>query len=90
MVYSNAAGTLGGLTYSYDAVGHVAGKAGSLAATSLPDAVTSATYDGANELTQWGGMALSYDGNGNMLTEGASAYTWDARNRLGSAPGGGS
>jgi RHS repeat-associated protein len=44
--------------------------------------VTSATYDAANELTNWNGLALSYDQNGNMLSDGTNAFTWNSRNQV--------
>jgi YD repeat-containing protein len=53
----------------------------------LSGAVSSATYDAANELLNWNGIALTYDANGNMLSDGANAFTWDARNQLASLNG---
>jgi uncharacterized protein RhaS with RHS repeats len=48
----------------------------------LPAPLTSATYDAANRLTAWNGALLTYDDNGNLLSEGSRSYSWDARNRL--------
>lgn len=42
--------------------------------------MTSTMYNAANQLTQWGGTALTYDLNGNVLTKGAQAFDWNARN----------
>jgi RHS repeat-associated protein len=55
---------------------------GSLAKVNLPTAITSATYNADNQLTNWNGTTLSYDLNGNMTNDGATTYTWDARNHL--------
>ncbi len=34
-------------------------------------------YDGANELTSWGGTGLTYDANGNMTRDqNRNSYTW--------------
>ena len=44
--------------------------------------MTSATYDAANELTNWNGTAISYDLNGNMLSDGTNAFGWNARNQV--------
>ena len=56
---------------------------GSLAQTNLPAAVSGNIYDAANELTAWNGATLSYDANGNMLSDvPGNQYTWDARNHL--------
>jgi RHS repeat-associated protein len=48
----------------------------------LPPAVSSAAYDQANRLTNWNGAAITYDANGNMLSDGTRTYAWDSRNRL--------
>ncbi|MBL8154276.1 MAG: hypothetical protein JNM70_08845 [Anaerolineae bacterium] len=41
--------------------------------------VTNYTYNAANQLTSGG---ATYDSNGNMLSDGTNAYTWDRANRL--------
>ena len=55
---------------------------GSFAQTGLPGTIASATYDAANELTNWNGTPISYDLNGNMLSDGTNAFTWNARNQV--------
>jgi RHS repeat-associated protein len=55
---------------------------GSLAQTGLPQVLSSATYDAANELTQWDATNLTYDDNGSLTADGANNYTWNARNQL--------
>jgi RHS repeat-associated protein len=84
ITYKFNANTLGNLTYSYDSLGRRTQVGGSFAQTGLPGTVASATYDVANELTNWNGTAISYDNNGNMLTDGSNAFTWNARNRVAS------
>ena len=42
----------------------------------------SASYDAANQLTNWNGTTISYDSNGNIANDGTAAYTWNARNQL--------
>lgn len=74
--------SVGNLIYSYDAAGRRTQLGGSLAATNFPTAVSSTTYDAANELTKWNGTIISYDANGNIQNDGAAAYTWNARNQL--------
>jgi YD repeat-containing protein len=81
ITYQFGSNTLGNLTYAYDQLGQRTQVSGSFARTGLPGAVTSATYDAANELTNWNGLALSYDQNGNMLSDGANAFTWNAEIR---------
>ena len=82
ITYKFNATTLGNLTYSYDSLGRRTQVGGSFAQTGLPSAVTSATYDAANELTNWNGTAISYDANGNMLSDGANTFTWNARDQV--------
>lgn len=83
ITYKKADGsTIGDLTYAYDAAGRRTAMGGSLARTTLPAAVASATYDADNRLTNWGGIALGYDDNGNLISEGSTTYTWNARNQL--------
>jgi RHS repeat-associated protein len=81
--YQFGANVLGNLTYTYDPAGHRTQVGGSLASTGLPGAVASATYDSANELTNWNGATISYDSNGNMLGDAnGNAFTWNARNQV--------
>jgi RHS repeat-associated protein len=80
--YSLGSSGLGSLNYSYDAAGRRSTSSGTLATISLPSAVSSATYNAANELTNWNGMPISYDANGNMVSDSLHAYAWDARNQL--------
>ncbi len=80
--YQFGSNTLGSLTYMYDPLGRRTQVGGSFARTGLPGAMPSATYDAANELTNWNGLTLSYDQNGNLLSDGSNAFTWDARNQV--------
>jgi len=41
-----------------------------------------ATYNNLNQLTSLSGQALTYDANGNLLSDGQRNYSWDAENRL--------
>ncbi len=74
--------SVGTLTYQYDAAGRRTQMGGSLAATGFPQAVSSAVYDVANELTNWNGTTITPDANGNILNDGVAAYTWNGRNQL--------
>ena len=80
--YANGSTQIGDLSYTYDAAGRRVTAGGSLATLAVPSASVSGTYDAANRLTQWGSAALTYDGNGNVATNGASNYTWNVRNQL--------
>jgi RHS repeat-associated protein len=82
ITYKFNANTLGNLTYAYDSLGRRIQVGGSFAQTGLPGSITSATYDVANELTNWNGTSISYDNNGNMLSDGSNVFTWNARNQV--------
>jgi RHS repeat-associated protein len=86
LIYRNATGVLGDLTYTYDAAGNRIGVGGSFARTLLPDPVPSATYDAANRQLSFGDKVMTYDANGSVVsiteTTGMTTFTWDARNRL--------
>jgi YD repeat-containing protein len=85
MVYQGSALAPQNLTYTYDLAGRRTSVSGTLASTQLPAAVSSAVYNANNQLVQWGSTAITYDLNGNTLSDGANTYVWDARNRLVSA-----
>jgi RHS repeat-associated protein len=82
ITYQLGTTTLGNLTYSYDRLGQRMQVGGSFARTALPGAVSTTAYDAADELTNWNGAAISYDANGNMLSDGSNAFTWNARNQV--------
>jgi hypothetical protein len=43
--------------------------------------------NGLNQYTAAGGAAFTYDGNGNLKSDGANTYVYDAENRLVSVSG---
>jgi RHS repeat-associated protein len=87
ITYKQGATTVGDLVYTYDTLGNRTQTSGSLARTNQPVAITNATYNAANQLNNWNGSSITYDNNGNMLSDGTRTYTWDARNRLASITG---
>ena len=74
-------------SYSYDANGRRTAMGGSYAQTDLPAAISTATYNAANQLTKWGSATLSYDANGHLLSDGSNTHGWNARNQLASLSG---
>jgi len=82
ITYQNGSVVFGNLTYGYDAAGRRTGMGGTLASVTLPSAVTSASYDAANRIKNWGASAATYDNNGDMTGLGSSTYGWDARDQL--------
>jgi len=89
LTYKLGNSVLGDLAYEYDSDGRRTAISGSYARTGLPAAVSNASYDDANELALWGATSLSYDPNGNLTTQGATTYIWNARNELSSLAGSG-
>jgi RHS repeat-associated protein len=82
-------GIIEALTYQYDTAGNRSSLTRTNGAASiLPNAVVSATYDAANEQTVFAGTTLTYDNNGNLTNDGTNTFVWDSRNRLGSMSGG--
>jgi RHS repeat-associated protein len=82
LTYRKDTTTLGTLSYMYDAAGNRLRVGGTWARTGLPPALASASYDAANRNVIFGAQVLAYDLNGNLLNDGTSGYTWDARDRL--------
>jgi RHS repeat-associated protein len=60
---------------TYDAVGN-------RQTMTSPDGETSYTYDAANRLTSVGGVAYTWDANGNLTSDGVRSYSYDHANRL--------
>ena len=82
LIYRNALGLLGDLTYQYDQAGNRTRIGGSFARTLLPDPVPSATtYDAGNRLSTFSGQTLTHDLEGNLASDGTTTYSWDVRNR---------
>lgn len=82
LTYKKGASVLGNLTYSYDAAGRRTKIGGSYARTGLPQAITSATYNAGNHQVTFGARSLSYDLNGNLISDGTNTYTWNERDQL--------
>jgi RHS repeat-associated protein len=82
LTFTLGATTLGTLAYTYDADGRRMAVGGTWARTGIPQAMTSATHNDANQQMTWGTQTLAYDLNGNLTGDGVNTYTWDARDRL--------
>jgi RHS repeat-associated protein len=87
LTYKLGGTTLGTLAYTYDANGQRSVVSGSYARSNLPAALTSATYDDANQIATFAGTTFSYDANGNLTSDGVRNYTWNARNQLAALTG---
>jgi RHS repeat-associated protein len=82
LTYSAGSSQLGNLTYGYDADGRVTSENGTLAAITLPAAVSGNTFNADNGMSAFNGTTLVYDNNGNLTNDGTNTYSWDARNHL--------
>jgi RHS repeat-associated protein len=89
LTYRHGPGVLGTLTYAYDAAGNRVRAGGTWARVGLPQPVASVTHDDANRVLTFGGAALTHDANGNLTSDGARTYTWNARNQLVAVDGAG-
>ena len=59
ITYKQGTSTLGALTYGYDTAGRRTSVGGSYARTGLPAALSSATYDDANQIATFGGASFT-------------------------------
>jgi RHS repeat-associated protein len=81
--YKNPASEpIGDLLYGRDALGRVTTIAGTESRTTLPEAMSEASYDFANELTSLEGQTRTYDADGNLTNDGTSSFSWNDRNQL--------
>ncbi len=80
--------TLGDISYGYDVSGNRISLGGTWGRTGLPSAMSSATYDAANQIATWNSTSFTYDDNGNLTGDGTNTYTWNARNQLTGLSGG--
>jgi RHS repeat-associated protein len=72
---------IGTLTYGYDRAGRRVRVGGTWARVALPPASTAANDDADRVLT-FGGAVATHDANGNLTSDGARTFTWNARDQL--------
>jgi RHS repeat-associated protein len=82
LTYTRGTTTLGNLIYTYDEAGRRTSVGGSMARTTLPESISSATFDAANELTKFDAVSLTYDANGSLISDGTNNYAWNTRGQL--------
>jgi RHS repeat-associated protein len=61
--------------YGFDATGNIT-------SFTAPSGTKAASYNKIDELAALGGIPFSYDADGNLISDGARTYSWDAENRL--------
>ncbi len=82
ITYKSGGSTLGAIDYAYDSNGQQEAMWGSYARPDLPEALNTGEFNADNELVKRGSVELSYDKDGNLLSDGANEYTWNARGEL--------
>ncbi|GAB2811316.1 polymorphic toxin-type HINT domain-containing protein [Lentzea nigeriaca] len=87
ITYKSGATTLGDLAYEYDATGLPIRTTGASSRTMLPEPYGPATYDNANRIKTIGGSTITYDPEGNLLSDGATTYSWNAKGELATVTG---
>ena len=84
------------IDYSYDALNRLTGavysdgraysytydRVGNRASQTVDGIETVFQYDAINRLTNAGGVAFTWDNNGNLLNDGLNTYSYDLANRL--------
>jgi RHS repeat-associated protein len=88
LTYTSGSTTLGTVSYSYDADGRRTSRISGLDQAGASPSVGTTAFDAANELSTWGAQSLTYDLNGNLVSDGVNTYTWNARNQLVGISGG--
>ncbi|MGW4060855.1 DNRLRE domain-containing protein [Amycolatopsis sp. NPDC004747] len=89
ITYRAGTTVLGDLAYGYDAAGQPIRTSGSYSRSVLPEQFGQAVYDKANRIRAVGATPVSYDPDGNLLSDGTASFTWNARGQLATqtAPG---
>lgn len=78
--YAGSSALLSAIQYSYDASGRVVNSTNP--ASNPTTTTSSSNFDANNRQTSYDGTTLSYDANGNLISDGSRTYIWDARDRL--------
>jgi RHS repeat-associated protein len=79
---SSKAAKIGDLEIGRDSLGRVTTVSGSEARTSLPPALSEASYDADNEISSWEGKKFTYNTDGDLTEDAKGTYTWNDRNEL--------
>jgi YD repeat-containing protein len=81
LTYKLGAAALGVLTYAYDTSGNRLQVGGTWARTDLPDAVSAASYNVANQQLTFGPDTMTFDNNGNLATRADSSGMTEGHQR---------
>ncbi|MBM7861010.1 DNRLRE domain-containing protein [Lentzea nigeriaca] len=82
ITYRSGTTVLGDLTYNYDAAGYPVRTTGSYSRAMLPEQFGLAVYDRANRVSAVGATTISHDPDGNLISDGVTTFSWNARGQL--------
>jgi YD repeat-containing protein len=86
--YASPSPSYGGLTYTYDADGHVIDEGGTLAVVNIPPAA-SAAYSATDQITTWNTTSTNPDKASNIINDlDGLTFKWNPRNQLSTVSGG--
>lgn len=75
--------SIGSLGYGYNSLGQIVAQTGSFSSQALPASSTGTNgFDDANRQLSHNSQALTYDSNGNLLSDGTRTYVWNVRDQL--------
>jgi RHS repeat-associated protein len=82
ITYRSGTTVLGDVVNDYDTAGQPIKTSGAYSRAMLPEQFGTATYDKANRIRTVGATPISYDPDGNLVSDGVSTYTWNGRGQL--------
>jgi len=83
IIYKAIGGSVvGDLIYQYDLDGQLVEKGGGLVKALQTPEMNDLTHDLAAKMSGANGVTLNYDENGNLASDGATLYVWNARDQL--------
>ncbi|UQP96026.1 RHS repeat-associated core domain-containing protein [Xanthomonas arboricola pv. pruni] len=75
--------SIGSIGYGYNPLGQIVAQTGGFSSQALPAASTGTNgFDDANRQLSYNSQALTYDDNGNLLSDGTRTYVWNVRDQL--------
>nr|WP_309545330.1 RHS repeat-associated core domain-containing protein [Xanthomonas campestris] len=75
--------SIGSIGYAYNSLGQIVTQTGGFSSQALPAASTGTNgFDDANRQLSYNSQALTYDNNGNLLSDGTRTYVWNVRDQL--------
>jgi len=82
LTYKRGTTLIGDLAFEYDANSRRTHVSGTLAQVISPTVFETATHDVSNRQVSMNSESMTYDANGNLVSDGVNTYTWNARDQL--------